>query len=975
MLDGWLVTPQIDIPDDGSYVLKFWSYTVWPEDNEYSGVWVSTETNDSKAADFVELKQLTGSQVSSSWKEITVPLGLGYSGQSIYIGFKYEGFFADEWFIDDITVGLDVIIPVSDITGIPSTVEAGMQLTLAGMVAPVTASNQNITWSVADAGTTGAVINNRVFFAAATGTAVIRATVENGLGEGVDYVKEFMITVVESGGVIYYPVWCNGERFSSYNLSVACGEGTAVYDPATSTLTLDGATIDTGCEIPADIAVTYCTSGIFTLMDLNVVLTGDNIIKDTGGTGIDTYAADPSSYQRFVSDIHVSGGGTLTITETAEWDGYGVYTYGALTIEGVTLYINSSCTGLWTNGLTVVDSLIVINNSNMEMFFGIVSGAGDVVIDGSILIGNKQPILPEFDEEGFMEELSFIFFHNEGYNYILKNGGMIITYDSDAAPYCAGTVESMISDPVDIAVWTGPDSASLPGYIAIPGVFVTGDTVVSPGGVIVSRIEPMEKVQARDILLTGSGSGGAIYVTDTGCIIIFNGSWPGMGWQVASIGLFPEGTALTESGINQAYIGFLSSEAVFHEDGTSLFIPGVDLTSNWDGPLVPGDYRVVVYALAPGDGWDEYIFYSADVFTITDEPSVIYNFRVGEDLYVTLEEATAAVPDGGTVYMLRDVTVDDFIYLDENKTYTIDFGGYTLSRTFIDRGTVLVIGAGNVTLQNGNVVADGENGIAIVVEGYAATFDNITADASAGNAMVHGNAVWVRNNASLSILSGTYIGSDDAVWVQTGNAVITTGVFESTFDYNNDGCLVGNIVLAPNSVADVPNWLGSAKKVVVTVHAHDYAQFVTDPTCLEQGYTTYTCSCGDSYDGDYTPALGHDFVLKDHKDATEDEEGYDYYECSRCDETKTTIIPVTHLTSYLMLAAGQSSSVSVRRGFTTAIALDTNCDSITYTSVVPMFATVDENGVITGKAAGITVIRITDTATGLTVNVAVNVIT
>ena len=84
-----------------------------------------------------------------------------------------------------------------------------------------------------------------------------------------------------------------------------------------------------------------------------------------------------------------------------------------------------------------------------------------------------------------------------------------------------------------------------------------------------------------------------------------------------------------------------------------------------------------------------------------------------------------------------------------------------------------------------------------------------------------------------------------------------------------------------------------------------------------------------------------------------------------------TVPPVTN---YLMLAAGQSATVTVRRGFTSTIALDTNCESITYTSAVPMFATVDENGVITGKAVGITVIRITDTATGLAVNVAVNVV-
>ena len=44
-----------------------------------------------------------------------------------------------------------------------------------------------------------------------------------------------------------------------------------------------------------------------------------------------------------------------------------------------------------------------------------------------------------------------------------------------------------------------------------------------------------------------------------------------------------------------------------------------------------------------------------------------------------------------------------------------------------------------------------------------------------------------------------------------------------------------------------------------TVHTHDYTAVVTAPTCSAQGYTTYTCSCGDSYMGDYVDAVDHDW--------------------------------------------------------------------------------------------------------------------
>ena len=38
---------------------------------------------------------------------------------------------------------------------------------------------------------------------------------------------------------------------------------------------------------------------------------------------------------------------------------------------------------------------------------------------------------------------------------------------------------------------------------------------------------------------------------------------------------------------------------------------------------------------------------------------------------------------------------------------------------------------------------------------------------------------------------------------------------------------------------------------------HAYNAVVTAPTCTEQGYTTYTCICGDTYVGNYTDANGH----------------------------------------------------------------------------------------------------------------------
>ena len=57
--------------------------------------------------------------------------------------------------------------------------------------------------------------------------------------------------------------------------------------------------------------------------------------------------------------------------------------------------------------------------------------------------------------------------------------------------------------------------------------------------------------------------------------------------------------------------------------------------------------------------------------------------------------------------------------------------------------------------------------------------------------------------------------------------------------------------------------LGESDVTTVTYTAnldeHDYEAVVTDPTCTEAGYTTYICSCGDTYTGDEVAALGHSY--------------------------------------------------------------------------------------------------------------------
>jgi len=77
---------------------------------------------------------------------------------------------------------------------------------------------------------------------------------------------------------------------------------------------------------------------------------------------------------------------------------------------------------------------------------------------------------------------------------------------------------------------------------------------------------------------------------------------------------------------------------------------------------------------------------------------------------------------------------------------------------------------------------------------------------------------------------------------------------------------------------------------------HDYQAVVTAPTCINKGYTTYTCSkCGDSYTGNEVDALGHDYKAADQPEPTCAGFVTVVYTCTRCGDSFTEeIAPMPH---------------------------------------------------------------------------------
>jgi len=103
--DGWLVSPQITIPDEGFFYLSFWSLV---GDISYYGknsVMVSTGSGNPAGGDFVEV--WTVGEVVDTWAQHFIDLE-AFAGEDVYIAFRYEGEFAHYWVVDDISLGEEI---------------------------------------------------------------------------------------------------------------------------------------------------------------------------------------------------------------------------------------------------------------------------------------------------------------------------------------------------------------------------------------------------------------------------------------------------------------------------------------------------------------------------------------------------------------------------------------------------------------------------------------------------------------------------------------------------------------------------------------------------------------------------------------------------------------------------------------------------------------------------------------------------
>ncbi len=141
---------------------------------------------------------------------------------------------------------------------------------------------------------------------------------------------------------------------------------------------------------------------------------------------------------------------------------------------------------------------------------------------------------------------------------------------------------------------------------------------------------------------------------------------------------------------------------------------------------------------------------------------------------------------------------------------------------------------------------------------------------------------------------------------------------------------------------------------IVAAKGHSYTETVTAPTCTDKGYTTYTCACGDGYTGKETAAQGHSWgQWTTTKEPTETAEGTAQRSCGICGEKETKKLAVLgHTHKYTSVV---TAPTCMGNGYTTNTCAcgDVYQDNIvpakghSYTSKVTTPATCTSEGVKT----------------------------
>ena len=253
---------------------------------------------------------------------------------------------------------------------------------------------------------------------------------------------------------------------------------------------------------------------------------------------------------------------------------------------------------------------------------------------------------------------------------------------------------------------------------------------------------------------------------------------------------------------------------------------------------------------------------------ISDAP-VVAGTVVSVDNEADLKTVLSA---GYSVALADDITLTSSIKLN-GVNATIDLAGHTITADWTSSEVVEVlylVGA-NVTINDttGNgAMKSGANG---ATNSVISALDGSTLTINGGyyySANV-GDVIFARSDSKNNLTTNVYIngGRFEAAKDLDGKYYVldtrdnsereNRGVFHvaggefvnfNPANHTNDGDYTNKLAVGYHSIKSGDSYV---------VSAHKYDAVVTAPNCVDKGYTTHNCVCGDSYVDTYVDALGH----------------------------------------------------------------------------------------------------------------------
>ena len=457
-----------------------------------------------------------------------------------------------------------------------------------------------------------------------------------------------------------------------------------------------------------------------------------------------------------------------------------------------------------------------------------------------------------------------------GYLVFVTNGGTLnigdgttLTDNNTTAVYVnnnsfmnmtGGAIQNnTITNPTPDGFYYGGAGISNGGTTVISGGEISGNSVTDYGGGGISNERGTVTLRGDVVIRDNTATwGGGVATTGAKTVLSENASITENQSQRNGAGVYLEGFSNFDNvpGVFEMTGGSITGNQVT-DAGWGAGIYGYDIDGN------------TIIRISGGAIEDNQSDYDGKAIAISGEGSY----------YARLELSGAPVISGDVYYQGEDAdgyvihVTDEF---DPTEPITLNREIETVGITAVEYAARLTPDTAHFTGSRAGDILEVNSAANSLDWAFAAPQVRVEASGTT----LHGGG-----NATLTAIASHAAGGVTYTYQWYKDGTVITGQTGDTLNVSESGNYT--VKVTAHKGADIASAETESVAVVVTAEGHVYVPTVTKPTCTERGYTTYTCSCGESYVTDYTEATGHSFSDKWFSDGKNH-----WHECTVCGAKK-----------------------------------------------------------------------------------------